>query len=48
MVEVNDKASEEEMSTDGTENAQKVQVQAKIQVKSLDKFLSLLLFPFKV
>ena len=48
MVEVDDKASEEKMSTDGTENAQKVQVQAKIQVKSLDKFLSLLLFPFKV
>ena len=46
MVEVDDKASEEEMSTDGTEN-EKVQVHAKIQVKSLEQFLSFLFDPFQ-
>ena len=43
MVEVDDKASE---GTDGTEN-EKVQVQAKIQVKFLEQFLSLLFVPFQ-
>ena len=47
-VEVDDKASTEDMSTDGSENAQKVQVQAEIQVKSLEQFRSLLMFLLKV